>query len=113
MMRAVAVTVDCRDPQGLAQWWASALDAQVAHAEEGFAVVASRPIELAFQRVPEERTGKNRTHVDFLADDRGAVVERLVGQGAAVVGEHTAPGFAWTVLRDPEGNEFCVSEEVP
>ena len=35
-------------------------------------------------------------------------VERLVALGASVVEEHQIPGFAWTVLRDPEGNEFCV-----
>ncbi len=45
-----------------------------------------------------------------MVEDRRAAVERLRGKGAGVVGEHSAPGFAWTVLRDPEGNEFCVSE---
>lgn len=59
---------------------------------------------------PVERAGENRAHVDFMAADRAAAVERLRGKGAGVVGEHSAPGFAWTVLRDPEGNEFCVSE---
>jgi hypothetical protein len=37
-------------------------------------------------------------------------VPRLVGLGATFVGEHQVPGFAWTVLADPEGNEFCIGE---
>jgi predicted enzyme related to lactoylglutathione lyase len=64
---------------------------------------------VALQKVPEERAAaKNRVHIDFRADDRPAEVARLVGLGATEVEEHTVPGMTWTVLRDPEGNEFCV-----
>jgi predicted enzyme related to lactoylglutathione lyase len=58
--------------------------------------------------VPEKRTGKNRVHLDFGTNDRLAEVDRLTGLGATVVEEHTVPGLTWSVLRDPEGNEFCV-----
>jgi hypothetical protein len=39
-----------------------------------------------------------------------ATIDELVALGATVVGEHDIPGanFAWTVMEDPEGNEFCV-----
>ncbi len=37
-------------------------------------------------------------------------MKRLVELGAKEVAEHSGrPGLAWTVLTDPEGNEFCVS----
>jgi hypothetical protein len=36
-------------------------------------------------------------------------VGRLTGLGARVIAEHSMPGLRWTVLADPEGNEFCVS----
>ena len=69
---------------------------------------------LGFQRVPEERAGKNRLHLDLGAatGERHAEVERLVGLGAKVVGERggDAEGLVWTTLTDPEGNEFCVAE---
>lgn len=42
--------------------------------------------------------------------DRPAAVDRLAAMGATVVAEHAVPGFAWTVLQDPEGNEFDVSD---
>jgi hypothetical protein len=46
-------------------------------------------------------------HLDFRPDDRDAEVERLLALGAirADVGQGEQ---TWIVLRDPEGNEFCV-----
>ena len=65
---------------------------------------------LAFQQVPEERSGKNRVHVDFLSEDQEKEVERLVGLGARELAKHDEPSIgSWTVLADPEGNEFCVA----
>ncbi|MEV5201616.1 VOC family protein [Streptomyces sp. NPDC053720] len=65
---------------------------------------------LLFQRVPEAKTTKNRLHLDVHAgpERRQAEVERLVGLGAAVLREVAEQGGTWTVLTDPEGNEFCV-----
>jgi hypothetical protein len=75
-------------------------------------------IRIWFQTVPEPRSpGKNRLHLDLYpgggrAVDRAARrpaidarVAELVGLGATVL--HTTDDF--TVLADPEGNEFCVS----
>ena len=65
--------------------------------------------------MPEPKTGKNRLHLDVLAagplEDE---VARLVEAGATLVEARQDPAsFAnpdtWTVLRDPEGNEFCVT----
>jgi hypothetical protein len=59
--------------------------------------------------VPESKTVKNRLHLDVNVTDRDrdAELERLLGLGARPVdvgqGEQT-----WTVLADPEGNEFCL-----
>ncbi|MEV0575444.1 MULTISPECIES: VOC family protein [unclassified Streptomyces] len=65
---------------------------------------------LLFQRVPEPKTVKNRLHLDLHAgpDRRDAEVARLEGLGATVVRKVAEPGGTWTVLTDPEGNEFCV-----
>lgn len=65
---------------------------------------------LLFQRVPEPRTVKNRLHLDLHVerDTREAEVERLVALGATVLREVDEPLGRWSVLADPEGNEFCV-----
>jgi len=109
----VMITIDCAEPRALARFWTAALGTTVAQDHGGeFLVLAPPPaggLPLGLQRVPEPRAGKNRVHVDFHGDDRGAEVKRLVELGAKEVGEHSVPGLAWTVLTDPEGNEFCVS----
>jgi catechol 2,3-dioxygenase-like lactoylglutathione lyase family enzyme len=107
------VTIDCADPQRLAAFWSAALGVPV-QADYADFVLLERPAEggpvLGLQRVPETRSGKNRVHVDLSGGSRATEVPRLVGLGAAVLAEHEMPGLAWTVLADPEGNEFCVGE---
>lgn len=65
---------------------------------------------LLFQRVPEAKSVKNRLHLDLhaAAGERKAEVERLRGLGASVLRHVKEPGGEWTVMADPEGNEFCV-----
>jgi len=65
---------------------------------------------ILFQAVPESKTVKNRVHLDLMIgpDDHEAEVERLVGLGATVVGVHDGDDGRWTLLTDPEGNEFDV-----
>ncbi|MHB9759474.1 VOC family protein [Streptomyces sp. BYX5S] len=65
---------------------------------------------ILFQRVPEAKSGKNRLHIDVHAEPgrRAAETERLTGLGARVLDEVKAQGGEWTVMADPEGNEFCV-----
>ncbi|MEU2245304.1 VOC family protein [Streptomyces sp. NPDC019224] len=71
---------------------------------------AGRGRRILFQRVPEPKTVKNRLHLDLHAgpDRREAEVARLEGLGAKVEREVAEQGGKWTVLTDPEGNEFCV-----
>jgi Glyoxalase-like domain len=66
---------------------------------------------ILFQAVPETKTVKNRVHLDLLVgpEDHDAEVERLLALGATVVGVHEGEEGRWTLLLDPEGNEFDVS----
>ncbi|MBO1334935.1 VOC family protein [Streptomyces sp. VRA16 Mangrove soil] len=65
---------------------------------------------ILFQRVPEAKTVKNRLHIDVHAapGQRDAETERLVGLGARVLEQVKEQGGQWTLMADPEGNEFCV-----
>jgi len=112
-MKIGMITIDCADPRSLAGFWIKALDLETAFDADGFFIQlrsAADPTQpaLGLQKVPEARAGKNRVHIDFGADDREKEIERLLALGATRGEDHTAPGFAWTVLQDPEGNEFCV-----
>jgi len=59
-----------------------------------------------FTRVPESKTVKNRLHLDVIAADPEVKIERLVGLGATRVADRDEYGYTWTLMADPEGNEF-------
>jgi predicted enzyme related to lactoylglutathione lyase len=107
------VTIDCADPRDLVPFWTAATGYKVTADYDGeFVTLAPEEGEgpaLGLQRVPHPTPGKNRVHVDFHAPDREAEVARLIELGAARVGDHSVPGFGWTVLSDPAGNQFCVA----
>ena len=104
------VIVDAADPVALGQWWADVLGWVVVDgSEEEFEIRPSpeRLPGLMFVRVSDAKESKNRLHLDFRPNDQQAEVERFLRAGAqrADVGQGSV---AWIVLKDPEGNEFCV-----
>ncbi|TYC11914.1 VOC family protein [Actinomadura syzygii] len=63
---------------------------------------------LAFQRVLEGKTAKNRLHLDLDVPDIHAAGERARRLGATPAGEPMGdPRTPFQVWYDPEGNEFC------
>lgn len=104
------VIVDAADPGELGRWWVTALDWVVVNDDpEEFEIrpAVDQMPGLLFGRVPEQKTLKNRLHLDFRPEDQQAEVARLLALGAthADVGQGDE---TWVVLADPEGNEFCV-----
>jgi hypothetical protein len=100
----------------VAAFWSAVLDRPVD--EEGGEFMRSIGIGRAdgaptwlFLKVPEPKAAKNRVHVDLTTADREAEVLRLVALGATRLGDKDEWGLQWTVLADPEGNEFCVAAE--
>jgi catechol 2,3-dioxygenase-like lactoylglutathione lyase family enzyme len=65
---------------------------------------------LYFQRVPEGKTAKNRVHLDIRVepDSKAAEVDRLTALGARLIDTSDDRGPLTYVMRDPEGNEFCL-----
>ncbi|MEV0063505.1 VOC family protein [Nocardia sp. NPDC050718] len=108
------VTIDSNNPAELAEFWTAALGYTVLADAGDFIMIAPPGVGfgegryLAFQLVPEPKSTKNRMHIDFQTTTRQSEVDRLTALGATVLGEHALPGFGWTVLHDPQGNEFCV-----
>jgi hypothetical protein len=126
MARIRDVVFDCDHPAALAQFWASALeDYEVAAYDEpeltrlkdmGIDDPADDPTVLVesdkggprlwFQKVPESKAVKNRVHLDLTCDDVDSELDRLRALGATV--QPDQPNDNLIVLRDPEGNEFCL-----
>jgi predicted enzyme related to lactoylglutathione lyase len=61
-----------------------------------------------FQRREKSRPESHPIHLDFGTDDREAEIERLTSAGASVVETKVGTNITFTVMRDPEGNPFCV-----
>jgi Glyoxalase-like domain len=101
--RLYEIVLDATDPRAVAQWWAALLDGRYVDEGDDFVWITDipgAPFEtLDVGWVPEPRTAKSRVHVDVFGD-----VAEIVARGATVLAEHPR----WTVLADPEGNEFCV-----
>ena len=65
---------------------------------------------ILLQAVPDPEAVKNRVHLDLRGESLAGEVERLRGLGATFIAERTlGDSTIWTVMADPEGNEFCVA----
>jgi predicted enzyme related to lactoylglutathione lyase len=110
------VTFDCADPSHLAEFWAGSLGWKVGGMDDDGASISpagttdDTPWQgIYFQKVPEGKVVKNRVHLDLRPlDSMAAEVERSVALGATVQGRVDVEGSFWTVMLDPEGNEFCI-----
>jgi Glyoxalase-like domain len=118
--RLVQIAMNARDDSALGRFWAEALGWTISSEEpgvtnlepEGFTYPDPIAVCIDIIAVPEPKTVKNRVHVDLAttsAAHQADLVARLQDLGAtpADVGQGDVP---WTVLADPEGNEFCVLE---
>ena len=119
-MQVTCLTVDCRDPAAVAQFWSEALGCGPLHVSESGKGSTCRPPDggayLEFVRVPEEKTVKNRLHLGCNAgtlDELEIELARLKGLGATIAWEEeflpeVAARYRNVILRDVEGNEFCL-----
>jgi predicted enzyme related to lactoylglutathione lyase len=107
-----ALTFDCADPRRVAGFWAAVLGYRLVDIGDEDPYVADpqgRGWPILFLVVPEGKTVKNRLHLDLRASDSMAKeVERVRALGATVFRYVEEGGSFWTVMLDPEGNEFCV-----
>jgi catechol 2,3-dioxygenase-like lactoylglutathione lyase family enzyme len=106
-----AVVVDCADPEKTASWWQGVLDGTLgANAEKNWHWITDIdgvPFEgFDFVPVPEPKTVKNRVHWDVTLG-AGVEVGDLEAAGATVL-RVPDDEIRWTIMADPEGNEFCV-----
>ena len=104
------VVVDCADPGRLARFWAGVLGGAPRERDPDWHTLDPPGwTRLAFQRVPEPKTVKNRLHLDVEVEDIAAATEAAEALGATRVGEvHVDTAGSFQVLHDPEGNEWCV-----
>ena len=105
-----SVVINCEDIDTMSEFWATALDLTPGPITEGgrFRVLGGERVNLSLQVAQSPIVCRNEIHLDLYTDDAAAQVQRLVGLGATVVRHNADPRDTYTVMKDPEGNAFCV-----
>ena len=111
--RVRTVTFDTHDPYELAGFWLQVFDVprpEDDHPGDPAATVVTGSMTLLFEQNDDEKSVKNRLHLDLEPDGpRDEEVARLLTLGATIANDLRNPdGTGWVTLHDPEGNEFCV-----
>ena len=115
-LRIGSTVINCSDIETMTDFWTRALALTPSRRDPGddFRVLRGERVNLSLQVAAAPVTGRDQMHLDLYADGAEgpdgmeAEVERLVGLGATWVREDRDPEDTYVVLRDPEGNEFCV-----
>lgn len=112
--RIAQVAIEAEQPQLLAEFWCAVLGWVVHDVEEGV-IWCIGPADGSLPGIdvgPAQgaKSGKSRLHLDLRADGVSTEeeLERLLALGAHTVDIGQGPEVSWTVLADPEGNEFCL-----
>ena len=120
-----SIVFDCAHPASLARFWATVLGYTVRPYDQveidrlhaaGFTVDTDPTVVIDppaagptiwFNYVPEQKTSKNRVHIDINLTSV-EVVDRLIELGARILrSSDEVPDEGWFIMVDPEGNEFC------
>ena len=110
--RIAVIAIDAVNPRLVAEFWCNVLGWHVVD-EDDEGVISIAPPDGAWPTidvlgVAERRAVKNRLHLDLRSvGDFGAAVAQARSLGA-VPADDVYDGGSWQVLRDPEGNEFCI-----
>ena len=111
------IVIDAHDLPRLARFWSQVLDWKILSQREREIVTGTdtdAAVGICLMPASDEKSVKNRVHLDLNPggdagpDDREAEIRRILALGARRVDIGQSGDESWTVLADPEGNEFCV-----
>jgi predicted enzyme related to lactoylglutathione lyase len=112
VLRLKHITFACADPRRMAEFWAAVLDGYMAEPSGETSFARGDGPELFFNKLEKSPTIELPIHLDINVPDREAELQRLLGLGARLVEtkSHAIGELSetWTVMRDPEGNGFCI-----
>lgn len=123
MVRIKEIVIEAEVPSQLARFWADTLTGfQVrAYDNEEIARLASigrtpdtdptvavdgPGMTIFFRETARPKNERGRIHLDLVGKARREEVDRIVDLGGSVKAEREG----YTVMQDPEGNEFCIQD---
>jgi len=112
-MTVGTVVINVVDYDKQKAFWGAVLGAEVAQEFTPYFVWFSPQheggISIALQVAEEVTAGPRRLHLDAQVDDVEAAKQQIIDLGGSHLADREMGGFAWTVMLDPEGNEFCIA----
>jgi len=109
------IAIDCKNPMLVAKFWCEVLGYEVREEAAGLVTIGRRgdgsnEAVICFAQVPEEKSIKNRMHLDLRpqGSSQQDEVDRVLALGAQYADVGQRDDEDWVVLYDPEGNGFCV-----
>jgi uncharacterized protein (TIGR00725 family) len=113
-LRLGSTVINCSDLESMTAFWSEALGLTPSSRlpEDDFRVLRGARINVSLQLADTPVTARDQMHLDLYTDDQPGEVRRLEELGARYVRD-SEPGDDYVVMRDPEGNEFCVCAVFP
>lgn len=112
MLRLNHIAFACAEPQQVAEFWVELLDSYSAVPDGGACFGRGDGPELFFDKREKSPTIELPIHLDVNVPDREAELQRILELGGKLVEtkSHEIGDLSeiWTVMRDPEGNGFCI-----
>jgi len=122
-IKMYSFTIDCKDPHGLAKFYAELLNWKIVFADEEYACVSAPGTKqgaypcILFQMNPEyeppvwpekPEAQQQMAHLDFAVNDLEKAVDHAIKCGATVSDEQFSD--SWRVMFDPAGHPFCLCQ---
>jgi len=108
-----SVMINVRDFEQQKAFWGAVLGSEIAQEIPQqyvwFQPQDSGGVMVALQAVADPTEGPRRLHLDAMVPDIAAARERIIELGGSHLDDREMGGFHWTVMADPEGNEFCIA----
>jgi predicted enzyme related to lactoylglutathione lyase len=104
------IVFDCSNPEALARFWQALIGGEVEVESDDWAVLDGDDVGfyIGFQRVPEQKSSKNRLHLDVEVDDLATAIDEAEQLGGRTIGNLVEEDDgSFQVMADPGGNEFC------
>ena len=109
-LRLGSTVLNCADLELMTTFWSQALGFRPGPLTDHgtFRVLAGDHVNISLQVARTPVTARDQMHLDLYTSDKREEVERLIALGASWVRSSGDPDDDYDVLRDPEGNEFCI-----